>query len=479
MFEDHLRLCLDLASKLGAEYCDVRFIKSNIRSVSYNGAVKVNSEVNEGVGVRVIVNGSWGFSGISSIEYESCKDAVKRAVKIARAASFSNKSKVKLVDSPTVKGTYVNSVEKAPSNIEGQDAIDLLVTSVKVLKKQSGRIKFASASLKSFEEEKYLGTSEGSTIYQKLLGCGANIQGKASKNGIVQRRSYPQSLGFNLATKGYEWIEEADLVNNASRIGKELAQLLEARTCPCGFTDLILKDDLLALQIHETIGHPTELDRALDTEWDFAGSTFLTPEKLGVFRFGSTYVNVVADPTMSGGPGSYRYDDEAVEGKKIHLMKDGLFVGYQSSRETAAALNLKESSGGMRAMAAHYLPLIRMNNINLLPGDWISDEIIKDTKEGILMTAPLMEIFDQRRRTFTFSGEIAWHIRNGEIVDVLKDPVYNGKTLDFWLGCDAIAKDGWSPFSSGCGKGRPHQNVRVGHYCSLARFRKVRVGASS
>ena len=477
MYTEVLDFIMDLASKMGVQYCDARITKYRSKLIScHNGIVTVNDEVNEGIGVRVLMEGSWGFYGSHSVELESCKDLVEKAIKMATSASIYNKYKVKLVESSIVTGKYVNDFKKNPFTVEETDIIDLLKTSNEVLKEQSVKIRHSLTSFKAFEEEKYVATSEGSNVYQKFTGCGALVQGRAYENGLVARMSYPQSLDLNFATKGYEWIEGLDLVNNAEKIGKELINLLAAPTCPHGTRDLILADDMLALQIHETIGHPTELDRVLGTEWDFAGSSFLTPDKLGVLQFGSDVVNVTADPTISGGPGTYKYDDEAVEGKSTYLIKNGIFIGYQSSREIAAALNLKESSGGMRAMDGVHPPLIRMNNINLLPGDWTRDEIISDTSEGLLITGPIMEIFDQRRRTFIFGAEIGWLIKNGELVEVVRNPVYSGQTLSFWRNCDAIAKDGWSSYSSGCGKGRPHQRVRVGHYCSMARFVNVKIG---
>ena len=476
LFEEQIRLCLDTAARVGASYCDVRVYKIHRKTLRLdNGGSKVFNDIELNLGVRVIVEGSWGFCGSSVLDNENCKKVTERAVRVARAASAVNKNKVILADSSTLNGRYSNDFIKHPLKVDDQEIYDLLGTAAKTLKESGKRLKSFSATFQGFEEEKLVATLEGTCVQQKLVGCGSSIQGWATGNGNMVRRSYPQSLGLQLATKGYEWIQEIDLVSNAARIGYELEKLLDARCYPQGSTDLLLADDMLALQIHETVGHPTELDRALDMEWDFAGSTFLTPRKVGL-KFGSNCVNVVADATISGGAGSYNFDDEAVEGKKVDLIKDGVFVGYQTSRETAALLGLNESSGGMRAMSGLHQPLVRMSNINLLPGDWTEAEIIKDTNRGLLITSPLMEIFDQKRRTFTFSGEIGWQIENGEIVDVVKEPIYSGKTLNFWHNCDAIAKDGWALFSSSCGKGRPHQIVRVGHYCSLARFRNVLIG---
>jgi TldD protein len=299
----------------------------------------------------------------------------------------------------------------------------------------------------------------------------------AAKNGEMQTRSYPSSFGGDFATSGYEFFESLALTDHAKEVGHQLLKLFDAEKCPSGETDLILCGDQLALQIHESCGHPTELDRALGTEADYAGTSFLTPDKLGKFRYGSKNMNIVADATAASGLGTFGYDDEGTPAKKVYLIEEGLFVGYQSSRETAAELSLKESSGGMRADSPLALPIIRMTNVNLLPGDYKAKEIVEDTRGGIMVMTNRSWSMDDRRINFQFGTEIGWRIKNGSREAMVKNPTYMGVTPQFWGSCDAVSKNDWKLWGTpNCGKGVPAQAMYVGHGCGTARFRKARVG---
>ena len=477
MYEDEARLCLEITGKLGATYADARFLNSKTLTLQVDDAGFTSRETFElSFGVRVIADGMWGFAGANKIDRRYCNDVATRAVKIAKLAAKGSKGKIRLAPTSTQKGTYSNSIRKDPFEISVRDIADLLTTSARIVKDQSSEIKSASAGVYAFQEDKYIANSEGSAVFQRSVGCGPSMSGSAVSNGKVLRRSYPESLGWDISTRGYESIEEADLQSNAKIVGGDVVKLINAGRCRNERTDLIIYGDLLAIHVHETVGHATESDRATDTEWDFAGSSFLTPEKRGNFQFGSECVNIVADATIPNGTGSYDFDDELVPGKRISLIEKGLFCGYQSSRETAMNLGLGESSGAMRAMYGTRIPLIRMTNINLEPGDWSRDEIIKDTKDGILATGAILAIFDQRRRTFIFGGEIGWRIANGDVREAIKFPIYSDTSVNLWKSCDAISKEDLECFGVSCGKGRPHQSMRVGHFCSTARFRGVPVG---
>jgi TldD protein len=265
----------------------------------------------------------------------------------------------------------------------------------------------------------------------------------------------------------------------ARKAGKEAEALLKAEPCPTEYrSNLILDDPHMYLQIHETIGHASELDRVLNTEADFAGMSFLTTDKLGSFRYGSDEVNFVADPTIETALGTYGYDDEGVPANKVYLVKGGILNDYQSSRETAAQVGLEGSSAGMRAATPVDLPIIRMNNICLEVGDsWKADEIIEDTREGILMRTTKMWSVDQRRLNFQFGCEIGWKIKDGELTEVIRDPTYTGLSYEFWRNMDATAKDDWTLYgTTGCGKGRPGQGIYVGHGAATTRIKDVRMG---
>ena len=249
-----------------------------------------------------------------------------------------------------------------------------------------------------------------------------------------------------------------------------------------GEYDIILDSNQLALQIHESCGHATEGDRALGWEASYAGTTFLTPEKRGKLRYGSKIVNLVADATVAGGLGTFGYDDEGVAAKKQFLVKNGVFVGYQTSREVACLVGEKHSSGGVRADGWQHLPMVRMTNINLDWGDrgnWENlGDLIKDTKRGILFSTNRSWSIDDKRLNFQFGTEIGWEIKNGKRIRMLKNPTYTGITPRFWNSCDAICgKADWKIWGTpNCGKGQPSQLAKTGHGCAPARFRNVTCG---
>jgi TldD protein len=246
--------------------------------------------------------------------------------------------------------------------------------------------------------------------------------------------------------------------------------------------DIILEGSQLGLQVHESIGHPIELDRVLGTEANFAGMSFLTLDKLGTLKYASDVVNVVADATPAHGPGlgTFAYDDEGVPAQATPIVKAGLFVGYLTSRETAAAVGQARSGGAMRAEGWNRIPLIRMTNISLLPGTWKLDDLIADTDDGIYMETNRSWSIDDRRYNFQFGTEIGWEIHAGKKTRMLKNPSYGGITTEFWNSCDAICgPEYWTLWGvPNCGKGQPMQAMGTGHGASPARFRKVQVGVA-
>jgi TldD protein len=325
-------------------------------------------------------------------------------------------------------------------------------------------------------------SSLGSEIYQLKNQTGAGYAATSFAGTEIQRRSYPNSFGGQYQTKGYELVEELNLLENAGRIADECVALHKADQCPAGVKDIILDSSQVGLQIHESIGHPIELDRVLGTEANFAGMSFLTLEKLGKLRYASDIVNVVADATPAHGPGlgTFAYDDEGVPAQCTPIIKDGQFVGYLSSRETASAVGLKRSSGAMRAESWNRLPLIRMTNVSILPGSWEPEHLIADTDDGIYMETNRSWSIDDRRYNFQFGTEIGWEIRGGRKTRMLKNPSYGGITTEFWNSCDAVcSRDYWTLWGTpNCGKGQPMQVMGTGHGAAPARFRKVQVGVA-
>jgi TldD protein len=273
-----------------------------------------------------------------------------------------------------------------------------------------------------------------------------------------------------------------ELLGNAPRVAEEVVALGRAEQCPQGVKDVILGSSQLALQIHESIGHPIELDRVLGDEANYAGMSFLTLDKLNNLRYASEIVNVVADARAAHGPGlgTFAYDDEGVPAQSTPIIRDGLFLGYLSSREAAVSAGLGRSGGCMRAESWNRIPMIRMTNVSLLPGAWNLEELIADTEDGILMDVNRSWSIDDRRYNFQFGTEIGWEIKNGKRVRMLKNPSYGGITTDFWNSCDAICgPEEWTLWGTpNCGKGQPAQIMGTGHGAAPARFRKVQVGVA-
>jgi len=475
------RKAIEEASKKGASYADIRIgeILDERLTVKKGLPEEVTLFQTTGFGVRVIVKGAWGFAGSIDLTPREVLETTRKAVEIALASSKLKKKETVLapIKYCCCKDKYATPMKKDPFKIPLKEKIDILTSAERTIAEQSNLIKSSSAFYRAFRENKLFMSSENTEITQQITWCGGGLQSIGVKNGEAQRRSYPSSFHGNFSTAGYEFFESLALGDHAKEVGKESVQLLDAEKCPSTETDLTLTGEQLALQVHESCGHPTELDRALGTEADYAGTSFLTPDKLGKLRYGSEHVNIVADATVPGGLGTFGYDDEGIPAKQVYLIKEGLFVGYQTSRETAAELGLEESSGGMRAGSPTALPLIRMTNINLLPGDWKSEEIIEDTKEGILMEVNKSWSIDDRRLNFQFGTEIGWRIKNGSKGKMIKNPTYTGITPAFWRTCDSISKDDWKMHGTpNCGKGVPGQAMYVGHGCSTARFRKTRVG---
>ncbi len=314
------------------------------------------------------------------------------------------------------------------------------------------------------------------------MQSGAGIVATSFAGSEIQKRSYPNSFGGQHMLQGYELVESLDLVGNAPRIAEECVALHSAAQCPEGARTIILGSSQLGLQIHESIGHPIELDRVLGMEANFAGMSFLTTEKLRKLKYGSNIVNVVADARLEHGPGlgTFAYDDEGVPAQCTPIITNGLFTGYLSSRETASSIGEKRSGGTMRTESWNRLPMIRMTNISINPGTWKFDDLIADTDDAILMDTNRSWSIDDRRYHFQFSTEIGWEIKGGKKTRMIKNPSYSGITTEFWNSCDAIcSREYWTLWGTpNCGKGQPQQTMGTGHGAAPARFRNVKVGVA-
>jgi TldD protein len=476
-------LALDVATSKGATYCDIRIIEKQTQNIeTKNGKVGAVEENNElGFGIRVLAEGAWGFAASRDLSNSGLKKTSLEAVRIANASARVKKQNVVLAPtSRPYQDVWQTPVQKDPFKISLTQKIDLLLRIDGFLRKNPG-VKIARGFMSFGKENKIFTSSEGTAVDQTIFFSSVGYEATAIEGDELQTRSYPNSFHGQYQTRGYELIDELPLLENAPRIAEEAVALLSASQCPVGKMDLILMGNQLYLQIHESIGHPIELDRVLGTEANYAGTSFLTPDKLRNLKYGSDLVNVVADATWKTSPfgmGSFAYDDEGVPAQRTDIIQNGQFVGYMTSRETAAQVGDPRSNGTMRADGWNRIPLIRMTNVNLLPGSWELDDLIADTGEGIVLETNRSWSIDDKRYQFQFGTEIGWLIKNGKKIGMVKNPTYSGITTEFWNSCDAICNEKyWDIWGvPNCGKGQPPQTAAVAHGCSPARFRNILIG---
>ena len=469
---------LDTARSRGATYADVRVVRRESQVITVkNGRVENARTVESvGFGVRVLADGAWGFASSRKVTTREADAMAALAVRIARASATACSKPVALGPPIAIRGVYKTPVAQDPFTVPLERKADLLVRATDAMKRTPG-VTVAEATCESFRETKTFASSEGSYIEQTLVETGCGMDATAVGHGEVQRRSYPASLGRHQACEGWEFVERQDLLRHAPRIAEEASALLTAPECPPQVTTVILDATQTALQVHESCGHAVELDRALDMEAAFAGTSFLTPDRLGRFRYGSDIVTIVGDATWPGGLGSFGYDDEGVPAQRVPLIDKGMFTGYLSSRETATTIGQK-SNGAARADGWNRIPLIRMTNVSLEPGTWRLDDLIADTDDGVYMATNRSWSIDDRRLNFQFGTEIAWEIKKGKRGAMLRNAIYTGITPQFWRSCDAVCdRAHWTVWGiPNCGKGQPDQVAHVGHGAAPARFRNVQVG---
>lgn len=464
------------AKQRGASYADVRILRRDNEEICLRtGKVEeLNRDSSVGFGVRAIVDGAWGFACSPTLTLEEAERVADEAVRTARASASAKRTDVNLAPVDPHAGEYSSAFKIDPFDVPLEDKIAMLKDIDTVLRRDD-RIKLTDCSMEFWKFDQVFASSEGAYIEQRKIESGGGASATAIRDGDVQKRSVPCSFGGDYAAAGYEFVESLGLIDNAEQAAREAIELLDAPVCPSGENTLILEGSMLALQVHESCGHPIELDRVLGMESSFAGTSFLTPEKLGEFRYGSEIVNIKADATIPGGLGSFAFDDEGVPAQCVDIIRDGMFCGYLSSRETASQLDMP-SGGAMRADGWNRIPLVRMTNINLQPGDYTFDEMIADTKDGIYAANVKSWSIDDKRLNFQFGTEIAWEVKDGSLGRMFKNPIYSGMTPEFWGSCDAICgEDEWRLWGiPNCGKGEPCQTAHVGHGVAPARFRKAR-----
>jgi TldD protein len=474
---------LETARLRGAKYADVRVMHMRQRDLTTkNGQVGTLAQSESiGLGIRVLASGGWGFASTDRLTREGVSACAAQAVAIAKASALAKRKEVVMAKEDAFVDSWQSPFRKDPFEIPLENQLDLLLAADSEMRRIKG-VTLTETDLQFRKIDSWFASSIGSRIHQRKVISGCGIGATSFRGDEIQKRSYPNSFGGQHSLEGYELVEAMELIKNAPRIAEEAVALHSAAHCPETTGTLILGGSQLGLQIHESVGHPIELDRVLGEEANFAGTSFLTLDKLNKLRYGSDMVNVVADARLEHGPGlgSFAYDDEGVPAQCTDIIKDGEFRGYLSNRETAHLIGLKRSSGTMRTESWNRLPIIRMTNISLKPGTWKLDNLIADTDDAILMETNRSWSIDDRRYQFQFSTEIGWEIKGGKRGRMLKNPSYSGITTEFWNSCDAICgADEWVLWGTpNCGKGQPMQTMGTGHGASPSRFRNVRIGAA-
>ena len=475
------QIAVDRATSLGASYSDIRIIATKREDITVRNGEIADFERQDdlGFGIRVVVDGAWGFASSHNVTKAEIERVAALAVDIAKASSSLKVKDVKLASEDVYQEKWQTPFVEDPFKVSLEEKLGLLFQIDEILRK-APQIKVAESTLSFANEHQFFRTSEGTYVDQNLMRSGAGYLVHSVNGGDMQTRSYPNSFRGQFMSLGYELVRGLPLVQNAERIREEAVALLSAKPCPSGKTTLILDGSQLGLQIHESVGHATELDRVLGMEANYAGTSFATPEKLGNFTYGSPIVNLFCDTTIPGGLATIGFDDDGVRAQRWHIVKDGRFVGYQYNRELAHTIGKTRSSGNNRADGWDNIPIVRITNLSLEPGDWERDDLIADTDDGIWMETNKSWSIDQRRLNFQFGCEVGWEIKKGKKGAMLKNPTYQSITPEFWKSCDAICNQNhfvlWGVHN--CGKGQPGQRAEMSHGAAPTRFRNIEVGVA-
>ena len=474
---DEATLAVQAALDAGAAYSDARVVVARQETINVQNQNLTEFDRTEtaGVGVRALIGSSWGFASTPHLDHASVRAAGERATEIAKASALVAGPPMEFADVPIDHGSWETPFEENPLDVSQSEKVDLLVGVTATAQEVDG-VAIATGNLTFWDTDVWFVSSQGHRLHQHRVESGGGFDATAIGESETQRRSYPQSFG-QFETGGYETVRAWDYQGNARRIAEEAVALLTAAEMEERETALVLEGSQLALQIHESVGHAIELDRILGWEAAFAGTSHLDLATLGTHRYGSEIMNITADATLPGALGTFGYDDEGTPAQAVDIVKDGIWVGVLSGRDSAAIAGLPP--GGMvRADGFNRLPMVRMTNVGILPGAGSLGDVIAETDDGVYMATNRSWSIDDKRLNFQFGCEIAWEIKNGELGRMLKNPTYTGITPQFWGTLDRIAgPDEWVHWGTpNCGKGQPAQIAHTGHSASPGRFSNVRVG---
>jgi TldD protein len=486
---DLMMAALDAAKSAGASYSDVRLGRYRQSFVFTREQQIVNTVDTDsiGVGVRALVDGTWGFGATETLTADGVAAAAREAVAIAKANRTARDQPVQLTPVDAYpNATWKSAFKVDPFTIPIEQRADLLLKANAEALKVKG-VRFVNSGLFFVKEDRNFASTEGSVISQTLVRVAVpfTVTAVAADNSDFQTRSN----GVQPAGRGWEYVLEQDLVGNAGKWAEEAVQKLTAKSVEVGRYDLVLHPSHLWLTIHESIAHPTELDRALGYEANYAGTSFVAPPEkmLGKLRYGPDFMNIQGDRSQEGGCATIGYDDEGVKPENFLIIKNGILNDYQTTREQANWLKWWYDSQG-RPARSHgcsngdswaTVQFQRMPNVSLLPGtkDIGWDDLIAATDRGIAIIGDGSFSIDQQRYNAQFGGQVFQEIKNGKIVGPLKDVAYQMRTPDFWNSMDMIG--GPKSYAMGAtffdGKGQPGQVNAVSHGCVPSRFRNINV----
>jgi len=479
--KEYTDLVLNVAREAGASFADMRIVeKRQNRIYVQRRSLKLVDETESfGYGVRILLDGAWGFASNTRLAKDEVIKSVRLAVETAKASSKVPKPvPACMAEEEKSNETLTGPCKVDPFTVPNQEKAELLLSACDRMLKVPGVV-MAEGFLQFIRLHRIIANSDGS--YLDLTNYFANPDLKAV--AVVGTESQERSYQNGGRQAGYELIREIDLLGHAKRLAEEAVMKCKAEDCPAGVMDLVLDPMNLALTMHESVGHPTELDRILGWEANMAGRSFVRPEDVGTLRYGSGRVNFSIDNTMEGGLGSWFYDDDGVRMKKFPLIKDGILVNLTTTRETVPLIGWDRSNGCCRSDSHSRFPINRIANLYMEPDknrDVTPDDLVGGVERGIYIEGMGSFSIDQMRNNFQFGGDLFWMIEGGQKTKPLKKVTYQAQTRQFWGSCDGIAgKKYWRPHGvMNCGKGEPMQMMCMTHGASHARFRNISVGAA-
>ena len=445
------KLVYDIINKLYSPeitFADVRFTSTDSQKIYFEkGILKHISTQKDSlaIGIRVLINGCWGFAGTTLLDNRSIENTIKKAIQNAKHGSIFKKEKIQFAKIPSIAMSYFYNPEEDPFSLEDEYKISYME---KIAKKLVGNpaIVFSNAYAEFHRQYKIYANTEGTFTDSLVYDTLSYIYALASDGQHSYCRTYPGHMSAKRG--GFEVIRNFEYEKNAEIIVKEAIDLLTADTIQEERADIIIGAGHLALQLHESVGHATEADRIFGMEISYAGKTFIKPEMFGNFKYGSDIVTIYSDSSNPSGLGYHLVDDEGVPGHRQDIIKNGILINQQTSRELAPRLGFEPSSN-MLASFADDFPLVRMTNFCLAPNKGSLADLIKETEKGYLIDYTKAWSIDDNRYNFQFTTEIGYKIVNGEIVGIVKEPTYYGITPEFWNSCDRICGENeWNMFGT-------------------------------